>query len=247
MKHRLLTAVFAVACAAASPAAAFELLRVNGNPCNADRNLFWKDARVAVSAIGLPDAFQPLAVEARNRWNQSQRGFEFTGGLAPPCTVDGIASLGFSDQTCSGAAFDGDIVALTRSIWRTNGELVDADVLFKTNGQAARNDDVFLEVAMHELGHVLGLDHSDACGASGAGTLMKASLDGTRILFPQADDVEGAEFVYPVRGGGGVPEGANSCAIVPPPGRGPAFPFVVMAILLAARVLLRRGNASQND
>jgi hypothetical protein len=50
---------------------------------------------------------------------------------------------------------------------------------------------------------------------------MKSFLGSTRLSFPQADDIEGAEFIYPTApsptsGGGTVPEGANSCAVVPP-------------------------------
>jgi hypothetical protein len=217
----------------------FELLRVNGDPCSAAQNLSWAERAVAVSSVHLPTEFQQASFEARTRWNQSVPGFEFRGGAAPSCTVDGIANLEFSDRPCGGDPSDfSGIVAITRSVWRQNGELVDADVLFNVNGPAARDHDIFLEVALHELGHVLGLDHSDSCGRSGVGTLMKTFLGPVRLLFPQADDVDGAQFIYPNGTGGTVPEGANSCALTPAgQGRLPAAPFLAIPLLL----FLRRG------
>lgn len=218
---------------------AFELLRVNNNPCSAAQNLFWVDEAVPVSTVRLPVGLQPVAFEARARWNQSVRGFEFRTGSGPSCVIDGIANLEFSDRSCGGAPGDLDgIVALTRSVWRQNGELVDADVLFNQEGPAARSQDVFLEVALHELGHVLGLDHSDACGRSGAGTVMKTFLGSERILFPQADDIEGAEFIYPSGSSndGTVPDDANSCVLARSRGGSlPALPFLAIPLLLLAR------------
>jgi matrixin len=241
--RRVLLPAVAVLLAASAAAHAYELLRVNNNPCaRGDQNLFWRGATVQVATNLLPEPQRGLADTARQRWNQSLHTFHFGVGTGSACTRDGVATLALADAPCGQADF-GDALAVTRSVWKDNGELVDADVTFNQNSFIVDDDSAFLEVAMHELGHVLGLDHSDACGADGTGTLMEAHLTGPRLEAPQADDVSGAEAIYPGSGGGGgggdgsVPAGANTCAI-DPAASATAWPLVGAALLL----VLRRGS-----
>lgn len=225
---------------------AYELLRVNRDPCRRnDQNLFWRAAGVPVSVSGLDAPFDGLAVQAWQIWNSSLDRFRFRSGSGAPCTRDGVVAVGIDDAPCGGGSF-GDALAITFSIWGDSGALVDADVMFKDNTFVLDDDRIFRQVAMHELGHALGLDHSDACGRSGDGTLMRAVLVAPIVDAPQDDDRDGANAIYPLQGGGNgtVPSGANSCAVVPARrGDGIAVPWFVMALVLAWRRLrFRPGN-----
>jgi hypothetical protein len=209
--------VCAVLLPAAAPSPAFELLRV-GSTCGNSRNLFWRLAEVDVDARRLAAEYQLLANEARQRWNEAVSGFRFESGTGEFCSVDdAVTSLGFLGSDCGGGGL-GDALAVTRLRWddRT-GELLDADTVFNVDAGLLTNRDIFRQVAMHELGHVMGLDHSDACGESGDGTLMKSLLQPSapRIARPTNDDIAGANAIYEPGEQGPPPDGTNSCAIRP--------------------------------
>lgn len=223
-----------------SAAGAFTLERVNRNPCDAGaRNLFWQSRSVAVDGSLLsPPVFRSLVDTARVRWNESVPTFRFgTSGDGDFCDEDdGVATLAFSPTGCDGRRL-GDALAVTLLRWEMgSGRLLDADTVFTpelAESTFSTHQQVFLEVALHELGHVLGLDHSDACGASGAGTLMRSVLffDAPRLDRPQDDDVNGARTIYPAGGGEPLPEGANSCAVQPARGAAWQLLFPLVAAL----------------
>jgi hypothetical protein len=90
-------------------------------------------------------------------------------------------------------------VAVTPLTFYITGAIIDADVLFNgggyqftTNGQSGRFD--IQDVATHELGHLLGLDHSGVAGAT-----MFPYVDPAVILHRSlsADDVGGLRHMYP--------------------------------------------------
>lgn len=243
MRHRWLPAV-AVATAAIGCAAlvqAFELERVDQNPCGAARNLAWAARRAAVSTLPLPPALQSLGDEAQLRWNSRVGSFQFDGGVGALCnTQDHVVSLGFRSTACDGSPLDSDVLALTVIHWNVStGEMLGADTVFNADRPALLTDSsLFLQVAMHELGHALGLDHSDACGDSGAGTLMQSVLPvaGRRYDAPQADDIAGATFIYgPAEPAGAVPDGANGCAVRPPRRHDGTTMFFLGLLLILAR------------
>jgi len=248
---RSVLAVLAIASFLTTSADAYELLRVDNNPCGNSQHLFWPSHSAAVNTSILPSDRVQLANEARLRWNTSVRGFQFQVGVGRECDAnDGVATLGFSTTSCTGESL-GDALAVTRSRWRLQtGELLDADVAFNERMTILRsNDDIFLQVAMHELGHVLGLDHSDACRASGDGTLMKSVLyqGAPRIQWPTDDDIAGANFIYPSEGSGGeLPQGANSCAIASSPRRSGSAVLLLgpPLLLVIRRWLVRRPQRS---
>lgn len=225
--------------ATTSSSSAFELLRV-GSTCGNSRHLFWRLATVDVDASRFRQDYQVLANEARLRWNAAVSGFRFGTDTGDFCRLDdAVTSLGFSSTDCGGGGL-GDALAVTRLRWddRT-GELLDADTVFNSNSGLLENADIFRQVTMHELGHVMGLDHSDACGQSGVGTLMRSFLSASapRITHPTADDIAGANEIYEPVNGSPPPDGANSCAIHPA-----ASPWSgwVLAVPLAIFAFLKR-------
>ncbi len=110
----------------------------------------------------------------------------------------------FFDETNSSGYFPGGtgIVALTPVWFAGDGHITDADVLFNgssftftTSGQAGAYD--VQDVATHELGHLLGLDHSGWAGAT-----MYPYVDPTVILHRSLsrDELLGMRDAYPAAG-----------------------------------------------
>ncbi|MEM8711782.1 MAG: matrixin family metalloprotease, partial [Planctomycetota bacterium] len=105
------------------------------------------------------------------------------------------------DETGSSGYFSGasGIVAITPVSFFTDGRIIDADVVFNgknfrftTSGESGSFD--IQDVAAHELGHLIGLDHSGVCGAT-----MYPYVDPTVILHRSLaiDDENGLRHVYP--------------------------------------------------
>lgn len=240
---RLFAAAVLVVLSLIAPVWGFELLRVNENPCdNGARNLSWRPAQARVDASRLDAPFGELAMAAQASWNDPLRGrFSFvSGSAAAGCDLrDGVTSMEFAATVCGGGGF-GDALAVTRSSWRSDGTLIDADIVFNSSSFLVTNQSAFRQVAEHELGHVLGLDHSDACGDSGAGTLMRSVLTAPLLDGPQDDDIAGAQFIYGTSGNGEVPQGANGCAVaVPAGGASPAWLGLIAALTWRWRRKLR--------
>lgn len=120
------------------------------------------------------------------------------GGSFPLGNGDGRNGMDFTSTIC-GNAFGVGVLAMTLSFTSpgplgfsllTQTDIVfNSDVEWDIHSGNLRQPIDFRRVALHELGHALGLDHSDATA-----TIMAANYGSTRSL--QADDVNGVNALY---------------------------------------------------
>ena len=145
--------------------------------------------------------------EAMSLWNE-RTIFEFrrVREYADPCSdpnenTDRRNGVAFSDTVC-GDEWGDKTLAVART-WSSSGVTSQSGILFDRNRRwnvysgPWRYDDLndFRRVAVHELGHVMGLAHEDDVPA-----IMQTFA--SDIEEPQADDIRGVAAIY---GGTGTP------------------------------------------
>ncbi|MBL8861614.1 MAG: IPT/TIG domain-containing protein [Planctomycetes bacterium] len=208
-RARLAVALVATTLLSAAAAAHVRLIHpTNGNP------LRWSapaTVSIVVQATGsddLPDGSHLPAIQLAIRaWNEATGTtaalVENTSPAARARTdweSDDIHLVLFDETNASGYFPNGSgIVAVTPVWFLSNGVITDADVLFNgadftfTASAAPHAFDV-QDVAAHELGHLLGLDHSGWAGAT-----MYPYVDPNVVLHRSlaGDDERGLRQAYP--------------------------------------------------
>ncbi len=162
----------------------------------------------SVGSADVADSSDEMALrnaidEWNNTTNTTARLVENTSSAEQVRTdwsSDSVHLMTFDESNSSGYFPSGSgVVALTPLEFFTSGSIIDADVLFNgkdfrftTDGTAGRFD--IQDVATHELGHLLGLDHSGVAGAT-----MYPYVDPTVILHRSLgmDDIHGLRDMYP--------------------------------------------------
>jgi hypothetical protein len=163
----------------------------------------WSDGRGPIFFGALDDsAFENAFVSAANDWEDaSDFDFALSADDEPACDRslfgDGALENGaeFAGRDCNGDFLGTDTLAVTM-IESERGAYVAAGMIFNDaldwtlyDGFWDPDEPDFRRVALHELGHWLGLDHEN-----GAAAIMQSFASSIDSL--QSDDVAGARFLY---------------------------------------------------
>ncbi len=167
--------------------------------------LAWAEREVTLNLVlpCLSDAcYEAVAIEAAQAWTDAGARFTFhtTTQLADPCDRnDGLNTVTPWSTEC-GMPYPPGTLATTLQRFRITGEIVEADVVFNSGVdwgiyEGPQRGGVIdsYRVAVHEFGHVLGLDHPDEHGQVVSAIMNSGAGDIDRL---QADDIAGIRAIY---------------------------------------------------
>ena len=182
----------------------------------------WADSAIPVPmTLSVGSGWNTVARDALTVWNHAGSNFRFrsttSAGERPSCRVTDIDSRNvvvWGADFC-GRAWGEGTLAVAATWYRTSTrQTVDSDVIFNSNyswssyrGNLRRDAIDFGRVAIHEFGHVLGLDHPDDHGQS-VSAIMNARVSNLDTI--QADDIAGVRGIYGDEDGGG---GRGGCTL----------------------------------
>jgi hypothetical protein len=169
----------------------------------------WSEARTVfhVDIPGADGLWDDAFESAMFRWNDVTN-FEFRivrNSYGDPCNDPNVSAamngVAFYDSIC-GTAWSDEIAISITWVIKSTSEIAQAGVLFNRQedwgvysgpywGDPFFGINDFRRIAVHELGHCLGLDHEDSV------TAIMQSLAGD-LEYPTVDDIAGVNFLYPV-------------------------------------------------
>lgn len=156
-------------------------------------NIILRDGSVSWNAV----AQNALAV-----WNEQMARLKIGSTVAPPGTPaqagNGVTEIQFG-STVYGDSFGANVLAVTL-VSNAGAQMVECDVIFNSTyhfdsyrGSLSTDPFDLHRIAIHEFGHVLGLDHPDKAHQSVAAVMNSRTSD-TDHLEP--DDISGIQFLY---------------------------------------------------
>ena len=154
-----------------------------------------------------PDACSTDAARsAAQEWNQAGARFTFrfqqVRGADIVCRmdqIDGVSTLAWASTVC-GQSWGGALATTMQRV-HDDGRIADADVIFNNaryrwgvyDGPLRSESIDFRRVALHELGHVLGLGHPDEHGQTVTAVMNQHY---TNLFRLQPDDMAGIQAIY---------------------------------------------------